>query len=100
VIEALDHVLTFDDMKKLVTRSDDNEVRVGFERLDREMYHTWKTSFVGSDRYHMIARGVSGRFRHEERDHRAYPGDDDFDPDESDDDANFVSGHQYYLGII
>lgn len=97
VIEALDHVLTYDDMKKLVTRSDDNEVREGFERLDRDVYHTWKASFVGSDRYHMIACGVSGRFQHEERERHAYPGDDDFDPDESDDDADVMSGHQYYL---
>ena len=47
VIVALNQILTYNDMKRLVTRSDDNMVRDGFERLDRDVYHTWKSSFVG-----------------------------------------------------
>ena len=34
VIDALNQVLTFNDMKRLVTRADANEVREGFELLD------------------------------------------------------------------
>ncbi len=30
VIEALNQVLTYNDMKRLMTRSDENEVREGF----------------------------------------------------------------------
>jgi hypothetical protein len=97
VIVALNQILTYDDMKRLVTRSDDNEVRDGFERLDRDVYHTWKSSFIGIGQYHMIACGVSERFQHEERERHAHPGDNDFDPDELDDDVDIISGRRYYL---
>ena len=96
VIEALLQILTHKDMKRIVTRSDENVVREGFERLDRDIYHTWKASFVGIDRYHAILHGVSGRFSHEEvLESATYP--EDHDPEASDDDADLVSGHQYYL---
>ncbi len=96
VIEALNQILNYTDMKRLVTRSNDNEVREGFERLDRDVYHTWKASFVGICRYHIILRGVSGRFHHEEMSERAVFS-EDHDPDELDDDTDLVSGRQYYL---
>jgi hypothetical protein len=97
VIDALNQVLTFNDMKKIVTRSNASEVREGFEEpLDRDVFHTWKASFVGIFRYHVIPRGVSGRFHHEEVFERpVFP--EHYDPDESDEDEDLVSGHQYYL---
>ncbi len=71
---------------------DDIEVRGGFEHLDRVVSHIWKASFIGIGWYHLILRGVSGRHQFE---HAVFP--EDHDPDESDDDADLISGHQYYL---
>ncbi len=53
-------------------------------------------SFVGINQYHLILRGVSGQFHHEEVfEHDPFP--EDHNPDELDDDADLISGHQYYL---
>ncbi len=57
VIKALNWVLTHNDMKRLVTRSNDNKVWEIFERLGQDVYHTWKASFIGLGRYHLILRG-------------------------------------------
>jgi hypothetical protein len=96
VIKALGEMLTHRDMRWLVTQSNDNKVRKGFDRHDQDVYHTWKASFIRINRYHLIMRGVSGWFHEEEVFKRdVYP--ENYDPDESDDDADLVLGRMYYL---